>query len=345
MRPPIDVSNSESIDESAMNAPPNPILLSIIVPCFNQGQYLGQAIESVLGQGGDDFELVVVDDGSTDDTREVAESFVDRITLISQENAGLPAARNRGLAAGRGEWVLFLDSDDYLAPDFIEQFRQASSDSPDADLLIGRHQVLNETGALSPPLPQPHIPDDAFHHLLRGNRMPCHTVVVRKSVVDEMGGFDPALTALEDWDLWLRIAAGGHRFRPMPEAIAIYRRYEGSMSRDVQRMTENARRVLARFSETHPRCGQCRRSFRRGLWNTRMGVIGSILVPRTRALMRQGQMRRAFGALFKPILEDGWLLPVLCCYPLAVIRDTVAGRFGNRSATGQQHTPGPGRDS
>ena len=222
---------------------------SVVVPCYNQARFLRTAVDSALGQSYAGLEVIVVNDGSTDDTLDVARSYGDRIQLVDQKNRGLAAARNAGLLVSTGEFINFLDSDDWLDPDFLKH-QLAASDGSSASVFVGEwilsdrdESALGHRGVA--------IPGDAYRFLLRGNPMPCHALTVLRSVVEEVGSFDESLEAYEDWDLWLRLAAAGHSFAAAPEARVFYRRYQGSMSRDTDRMLGAARKVLHKHRGRH----------------------------------------------------------------------------------------------
>src|ERR671913_400837 len=124
--------------------------VSVVIPCYNQAHFLGEAIDSVLSQSYTDFEVIVVDDGSQDDTQGVASTYVDedpRVRLVSQENRGLAGARNRGLAESRGEYVVFLDSDDRLAEAALEVGVRELEANPDCAFVSGQYRAIAVDGS------------------------------------------------------------------------------------------------------------------------------------------------------------------------------------------------------
>ncbi|WP_252178059.1 glycosyltransferase family 2 protein [Endozoicomonas sp. 4G] len=129
-------------------------LISIIIPSYNYAQFLPDTIKSVTQQIGDDCELIVINDGSTDNTDEVMQELLltldDNITYISQENQGVPVTRNRGVKLAKGDYLLFLDSDDTLLPDAIDKFRCAIKNNHDADFIIARYYSVNAKGQRKP---------------------------------------------------------------------------------------------------------------------------------------------------------------------------------------------------
>jgi glycosyltransferase involved in cell wall biosynthesis len=237
--------------------PPGP-LISVIIPCYNHGQFLGEAIESALGQSYPHVEVLVVDDGSTDHSAQVAASFGDRIRSIHKQNSGLSAARNTGILECRGEFVLCLDADDYLWPDMLERHVEAIRAHPTGTVFHGITREVNLSGEILSQGKAQAI-DDAFHTLLAGNRFAVHSVTVRRSAFANAGLFDVHLRACEDWEMWIRLAAAGYEFVPVPDAIAVYRRYPGSMSTSYDRMWTTGLAVLRKSAGYHPRCAVCRR--------------------------------------------------------------------------------------
>jgi SAM-dependent methyltransferase len=206
-------------------------LLSVVIPCFNQGAFLGEAIESVLAQTYPHFEVVVVDDGSSDNTAEVA-SRHPGVRLVSQANQGLASARNAGLRASSGDFIVFLDADDRLKPEALEIGLRTLRAHPDCAFVSGQVELTNHDGSIMRAGQHRIIDREHYRMLLQGNDiLSGATVVYRRQVFDAVGGFDPDLPACEDYDLALRIA------RQFPahthdHTVAEYRRHGGNMHRD-----------------------------------------------------------------------------------------------------------------
>ena len=316
-----------------------PPCISVVVPCYNQAHYLVEALESLVAQTYPRLDIIVIDDGSTDGTREVACRFADRVRYDRQENAGLAAARNRGLAVAEGELVTFLDADDYHDPTAIAELASAAVRHPEADVFHGGYRTVGPGRQALRSYPAAELPPDAFHALLERNRMVCHAVMVRRRTLAELGGFDERFRSLEDWECWLRLAAAGRRFVPVPAAVAVYRRYPGTLSRNLNRMAEFHDALLVKFAPIHPGCALCRRAFRRSLRNFRVDSFASILLPDARLLWRRGRRREALGLLPRAVLRDPAMLEGVFRYPLAVLTDTFhrvrsrpAGRSGSATA-------------
>jgi glycosyltransferase involved in cell wall biosynthesis len=223
-------------------------LVSVVIPSYNYGRYVTEAVDSALGQTYRDLEVIVVDDGSTDDTRERLAPYGDRIRYIYQENRGLPGARNTAIRASRGEWIALLDADDLWHPEKTEvQLRAARAHGPCA--VIGSTPV---DGAMPEHLPpDPEVRRLGLRDFLLATPFGTTSALIRRDCFDEVGLFDERLRAVEDRDMWLRIAAR------LPIAHAMlpcwwYRRHDGQMTRDPRSMYANYVRVLENFFATHP---------------------------------------------------------------------------------------------
>src|SRR5919202_4974837 len=188
-------------------------LVSVVIPCYNQAHFLAEAIESVLEQTYPHFEIVVVDDGSTDNTTEVASGYYpsEKVRLLRQENKGLSAARNAGLAESRGEYVVFLDADDRLLAEALEVGIRELEAHPECAFVSGHIRRIAADGSPLRTPPQAlhiaHVEGDHYARLLRYNYIETPgTVMYRRSVFDSVGGFITSTEPCEDWDLYLRIA-------------------------------------------------------------------------------------------------------------------------------------------
>ena len=217
--------------------------VSVVIPCYNQGHFLGEAINSALKQDGVVVDVIVVDDGSTDDTAQVAAAFP-AVRYIHQDNAGLSAARNAGLRLATASYVVFLDSDDRLLPGALSVGVAALTQNPEAVFAYGGHVNVDRWGAVLPPSPHVPLGADPYATLLRVNCIenPA-SVIYRRWIFDRLGGFDTRLTAAEDYDIYLRIA---REFRIVAHRAVVveYRRHSAAMSRDLPRMLRNTLRVV-----------------------------------------------------------------------------------------------------
>jgi glycosyltransferase involved in cell wall biosynthesis len=221
---------------------------SVIMPAFNAEATIGAAIRSVLGQSRTDFELIVVNDGSTDGTEGRVEPFLrdPRVSLLSQRNHGMSAARNLGIARARGAYVSLLDSDDVWLPNYLEAMGRClrgtdatvAAAYTDAWVLDEQTRKIKRRSAMSRwhPSEVPREPERFLWTLLeRGNYIFVGTTI-RRSVFDDVGAFRTDLDASEDYELWLRIVAHGYRFVRCASNLALYRRSPGQLSADEPRL-------------------------------------------------------------------------------------------------------------
>jgi glycosyltransferase involved in cell wall biosynthesis len=233
------------------------VRVSLIIATFNHARLLGDAIDSALAQTLTGVDIVVVDDGSTDDTPAVLERYRGRIRVLRQPNRGLAAARNTGLAAARGTYVAFLDADDIMAPAKLAEQVAVLERAPTIGWTYC--DVLIETVATGATVRASErfgyaaraLDGWLFPELIHGNFIPAIAPLVRRTALDAAGGFDERLTALEDWDLWLRLALLAEA-RYTPAVLASYRVQPGGMSEDRARMDRNRFRVLDKLCRTRP---------------------------------------------------------------------------------------------
>lgn len=226
--------------------------VSVVIPAYNYARYLKGTIESALGQTFGDFELLMIDDGSTDETKDLLASVNDpRVRYIWQTNQGLSAARNRGIMEARHSFVAFLDADDLWHPEFLESvMREYSRLNAEFALLATATSRIDENGHSLPP--NRHAAGyeawsgevTAADFCLR-NQPLSSSVVIRRSAFHTSGMFDTTLRSSEDRDMWIRIASQ-HRCWILNRALASIRKHGSSMSRNAPRMEQSARRVLAK---------------------------------------------------------------------------------------------------
>jgi glycosyltransferase involved in cell wall biosynthesis len=218
------------------------LLISIIIPCYNGEAYLHEAIESALAQSYQRIEIIIVDDGSGDRSAEVADRYP--VRYIHQQNRGVSSARNLGIQASRGDAITFLDADDRLKCNAIEAGVQALTEHPECAMAVGDHVFVSPGGSYLANSRK--NPPSAFHYeaLLISNFIEVtSSVLFRRSVLDEVGGFKTELRAAEDYDLYLRIAAA-HPICCHSAIVAEYRIHESSASRNPELMLTATVRVL-----------------------------------------------------------------------------------------------------
>ncbi|NDJ76703.1 MAG: glycosyltransferase [Chloroflexi bacterium] len=221
-------------------------LVSIIIPTYNDRRYVCDAVDSALAQIYPHCEIIVVDDGSTDGTANLLqERYGDQIRLICQENQGAAVARNTGLHAAQGEYIQLCDADDRLLPEKIARSLAVFQAQPETALVYTRYQPLESDGrTFVPVVIEPPPPDKLFCELLQVNFVPHGTVLARRNVVLAVGGYNPELPPAEDWDLWLRLAAAGHRFAWVDEVLMLYRLRPGSLHTNTIRMSESRLKIV-----------------------------------------------------------------------------------------------------
>jgi glycosyltransferase involved in cell wall biosynthesis len=230
---------------------------SVVIATFDHARYVGAAIESALAQTLPGVEVVVVDDGSTDDTASVLARYGDRIRVVRQPNRGLAAARNAGVALARGHAIAFLDADDVIAPGKLAAQVAVLEREPAVgwtycDVEIRRPGRRRATTASARFRYAGRRLDGAlFGELVHGNFIPAIAPLVRRQALDAAGPFDETLTALEDWDLWLRLSLVAEA-RYLPDVLATYRLRRGGMSQDRRRMDASRFRVLDALRHRHP---------------------------------------------------------------------------------------------
>lgn len=249
--------------------------VSTIIPAYNAADFLGETIESALSQLHQQQEVIVVDDGSTDATCEIAESFGNRVKLIRQKNGGPAAARNRGAREARGEWLAFLDADDLWMPDKLsvqldrarktrEHLVYTNRENIGACHHVSRYQSDGVELAEG----------DVYEKLLQGNFITLSSVILRKDVFESERGFneDLSLKAVEDWELWLRIAAR-HSVALCPDPLVQYRFHETGISRSLSTMETNLFNAL-RLAFASERGRQLSEATRRKARASAWGVLG-----------------------------------------------------------------------
>lgn len=217
--------------------------ISVIIPAFNSAEFLPAAIASVHRQTRTDYEIIVIDDGSTDGTPALMQAYPD-VTYIWQENAERAAARNRGLRLARGDFVAFLDADDWWQPDFLAVTSRILEQQPQAVAAYTGYQLADRAGTLQPVRHGNAVqPTRILATLLDQNRFQPNCLLIRRVAL----GDDPFQTDLipcEDWDAWLTLAQQGE-FHGVATPLAVYRRHEGNTSADPARMTRARLAVLA----------------------------------------------------------------------------------------------------
>lgn len=277
-------------------------LVSVVIPVFNYDRFVGDAVRSALEQTYKPVEVIVVDDGSTDDSGKVVQGFGSSVSYLKQSNQGLSAARNVGIRRACGEMIQLLDADDELAPDQLEVFMAASAASPEASILLGSWDEIDSYGRRTAHVQAEQPSADYFHWLFDPLAVgpPCRYLVRRAALLDA-GGFASSLDACEDWDMWLRLAHRGFLPLAVPDACPRYRNHATSLSKNYALMWRSGTRVLARAGESDRWCERCREGARLGRLRWREWCYHSMFAPELGSLRREWQWaalaRRTVAAL------------------------------------------------
>lgn len=259
--------------------------ITVVMPCFNAAATLGASMRCVLGQTHANTELIVVDDGSTDDSLaivgEITREFPGRVRLLQQDHKGPYPARNLALRAARGDCVAFLDADDTWTPDCLERLRDALVDT-DADLAYCGWQNVGPVARNTDPfVPPAYETGDLYAEVLRSCPWPIHAALVRREAVAAVGGFSERMFTSMDFDFWLRVLAYTTRIVRVPQVMAFYYWHGRQISSDRSRQVLDAVQVREDFVAAHPDCvahldaqrvreltgGQLRKMAYRAYWN------------------------------------------------------------------------------
>lgn len=299
--------------------------VSVIIPAYNQGHYLEKAIQSVLNQTFADFEIIVVDDGSTDDTRQVVAGFSDpRVRYVYQQNAGLSAARNTGIRHAAGAFLSYLDSDDLFLPDKLAVEIACFERDPTLGFVAGQAILIDENGQRLGEIFDKKLPDDSTQ-LLLGNPLHVGSVLVRHKWQTRVGFFDETLRSYEDWDMWLRLALAGCQMDWVAQPVSLYRFHAKQMTRNGQQMTTATFAVLDKLYHD-PKLPAAWQAMRTQAYS--------------RAHLRaaaQAYQARAFDTAITHMDEAVRLNPELCAHNAERLAQTIAG-WANYAKTAEPLT-------
>ena len=236
-------------------------MISVIMPAYNSEKYVEDAINSVQKQTFQDWELILIDDGSTDGTADIVKKMQvtdNRIVYIYQQNKRLGAARNTGFRAAKGDWIAFLDSDDLWTDDKLEKQLEISKQHPEVDVIFTDGYIFfsHEPEKL---LPYPTIagkfqPNEMYKLEFSANHIPVLSVMAKKELINNIGFQEERnfFGGCEDWDFWLRMAQAGAVFYGMPEKLFYYRRHESNMSSNIVKMqVAQAALLIKNFNRSH----------------------------------------------------------------------------------------------
>lgn len=270
--------------------------VSAVIPAYNAARYLGEAIDSALAQTFRDLEIIVIDDGSTDDTARVVARYGGSVRSISQPNRGVSSARNRGIEESRGRYVAFLDADDVWMPAKLQRQLEALRENPQTRACYSAHLWVDDRLA---PLRENRGPrrGTALEDLLRtGNVVGSpSSVIVERSIFSEVGGFSDAFSLCADWEMWVRIAARTE-FAYINEPLVQYRVHADSMSRNVPLLEDESIRTLESGFAAPSTPLQIRKRRRSSLAHNYMVLAGSYFQAR--------RIGDAFRCALQSVLRD-----------------------------------------
>lgn len=278
--------------------------VSVVVPAFNQCGYLRDALHSALSQTMSDLEIVVVDDGSTDATREVCDSFSDaRVRYIRQRNDGTMGigARNHAMLAARGGWIAILDQDDLWAPSKLRRQLEFAVTQADAGAVFCRARFIDAAGAVTGEQQGPLLQGDVFHDLLSANRYYASSGMFRRSLLPLMG-LPHESVGLGDWYLWLSVARHA-RVCALDELLVDYRRHEAGYQASQLRgrrqafLLDHWKLILAIEPRLHDDCALCREA---------LGRLRQFVAMQQIELARGALLHGEFGRRTRDAIRYGW---------------------------------------
>jgi glycosyltransferase involved in cell wall biosynthesis len=231
-------------------------LISVVMPCFNAAPYLAEAVESALGQTYGNVELVLVDDGSTDGSAELAaqlaEAQPNRIRLLYSPHMGPYPARNQALRIIQGKFVAFLDADDWWDTSTLEKLHAALTEA-NADIAYCGWQNVGEGVISEPFVPPEYELEDPVAHFVRTCPWPIHGALIRRQLVQRLGGFSERRFSAMDYDFWLRALALTRKIKRVPEVLAFYRWHgQGQVSAVKWRQVFDALSAQQAFIKANP---------------------------------------------------------------------------------------------
>lgn len=229
-------------------------LVSVVTATYNMGKYVGLAVESVLAQDYPAIEIIVVDDGSTDNTSEVLSKYREdsRVKIICQENAGQTVAKNRAVQAAKGEYIAFCDADNLWLPNKLSRQIKYFNEHCDIAVVYGDITLIDADGDPLPTTQAKRYSGKITGRLLVDNFVTFNTALVSRRVLEAVGGFDESLRMGIDYDLWLRISVN-HTFQYLPEPFVLYRIWGGQMSNKQEERLSNCFKLLNNFLDKHPK--------------------------------------------------------------------------------------------
>jgi glycosyltransferase involved in cell wall biosynthesis len=304
--------------------------VTVVIAAYNADRFIRKTLDSVFAQSLEDIEVIVVDDGSIDSTPHIIRSYIDpRLTVLRQENSGVSAARNAGLAIARAPYIFFLDADDVLLPDALEKMAEALDRKPDHVACYAHHMRIAEDDTVlstTEDLRWKMFPaEDTLRELIAKNFIVCGAICIRTEAARAVHGFSPALKLGEDWEFWCRLAVIGD-FSAMPGFVALkYRQRFNSANYRLRKtpLRQNFDAIEAVYSNPAIQQKFSRAELRR---RRRLAEIDGFWAGARNAYV-QGQ-KIAFA---------GYLILGAVCYPDSILRPRLVYLFIR--ALGQQAKP------
>ena len=233
--------------------------ISVVIPTYNSSSYISRTLDSVLSQKSLPYEIVIVDDGSSDNTIEVIEEYkksnkdvLENIKVFQQKNMGAGAARNRAVKEATGEWIAFLDSDDIWMSGKMEAVKSSMEANPDANIIAHEEYAVDEKNMESRRLCSLHKgydeSKDLFIQLYEGNLFSTSCMVIKKEIIERAGGFDETLRSAQDYDLWIRCGMYGKLFY-IPHPYEIYVTREGNITANTYRRYNCELRICRKYTD------------------------------------------------------------------------------------------------
>lgn len=269
--------------------------VAIIIPCFNGERWLKDAIESALAQDYAPYEVILVDDGSTDDSPRIAQRYSDRVKVIHKENGGLVSARNAGVEATDAEVVSFLDPDDLFFPEKLKVQAPLFQENPKLALCYADCEVIDEKGNYLHIIQRdPSKGPGSFNELVVQNFIPSPTVMVRVKALKKAGGFDGSLKYCEDHEMWIRLAAKCP-IAHVPETVASWRLHGSNASLSIKHY-EGELQLTERLREMYP---HIQRLAQKRNFHTYVAMGDSYLAKGDRRTARKYYLRAAASLPFR----------------------------------------------
>jgi glycosyltransferase involved in cell wall biosynthesis len=290
--------------------------VSVIIPAYNAAWCVAKAIDSVLTQDFRDFEVIVVNDGSTDDTAAVLDTYGDAIRIVTQPNGGLSSARNAGIRAARGELIAFLDADDWWLTAKLRRQVELMRDRSDLGFSSTAARVEDPTGELLNVWQCTRWQGSILAHLFGNNAGMAGSgsaVIARRNLFERTGGFDETLRSLEDVDMWMRLAAVAS-YDCLDDPMVVILKHPDSMSRNLDTMRDAAVRVMEKNRHLLPD------HLQNGYWRACMASIhGDYAKGRYRTGDRGGALRELWSLFRLAPAKRGRL-------GLGILKDIILGR-------------------